>query len=416
MQFLYKYAYENRKTAQEEYQRRIQSPTARMLPFVIKPMHQQKEFQLYYLPTDRMANLTESIFVQDAQIGNLTSVQLPKVALECFLRESLIDELQNSNDLEGIRSTRKELAAGLDAMEQKTRKNVRFEGMARAYSKLLDDKPLELKKPHDVRRIYDELTQGEIAKNELPDGILFRKDAVYVRRISRTGTVVHEGVLPEERIIEGIQDLIDFIQITEIPFLYRIAIAHYYFAYLHPFYDGNGRTGRYISNVLIRKELSQFSSISLSRSCNQNRNTYAKLFERGNSAVNQGEMNAFIEGFLDLLVQGQATVLQELTEKKQLLEQAKERIYGDHQLKKTDELIPSLLYLFAQNFYFAQDAGFEVRHLLEAFQQERLNVPEYRLRKLLKQLVNQNKLKMVGKRPAIYHLSPHFLEVETKPV
>lgn len=412
MQHFYKYAYGNRKKAEIEYERRMQSPTLRQLPFHIKPMHQAQQFQLYYLPTDRMAILAETIFRQDAEIGALTSKRLPQVALSCFLRESLIDELQNSNDLEGIRSTRKELAAGLDAMDQKARKSVRFEGMARAYSKLLADEPMELDTPEDVRRIYDELTQGEIAEADRPDGQIFRKDAVYVNRVSRTGAVVHEGVLPEQRIIEGVQALISFIRQAEIPALYRIAIAHYYFGYLHPFYDGNGRTGRYISNVLIRRELSQYSAISLSRGCNQHRNDYAKLFENTSSPVNRGEVNGFIEGFLELLVQGQATVLQELAEKRYLLDRAHQKIMSDDSLKALDDNAQGILYLFAQNYYFAQDAGFEVSQLLGILKQQRYSLPDYRLRKLLKDLEQHKAVQVVGKRPARYHLSRAYLELE----
>ena len=60
MQHFYKYAYGNRKKAEIEYERRMQSPTLRQLPFHIKPMHQAQQFQLYYLPTDRMAILPRS--------------------------------------------------------------------------------------------------------------------------------------------------------------------------------------------------------------------------------------------------------------------------------------------------------------------------------------------------------------------
>lgn len=50
----------------------------------------------------------------------------------------------------------------------------------------------------------------------------------------------------------------------EIPFLIRVIIFHYFFGYLHPFYDGNGRTARFIFSYYLAKEFDEIIALRLS--------------------------------------------------------------------------------------------------------------------------------------------------------
>ena len=60
--------------------------------------------------------------------------------------------------------------------------------------------------------------------------------------------------------------------------LIRMAVAHYQFEAIHPFTDGNGRTGRIINSLyLIEKGLLTLPLLYLSRYIIQNRNDYYRL-------------------------------------------------------------------------------------------------------------------------------------------
>ncbi len=48
-------------------------------------------------------------------------------------------------------------------------------------------------------------------------------------------------------------DLIDFANRDDLPALVQAAVAHAQFESIHPFTDGNGRVGRALINVILRR-------------------------------------------------------------------------------------------------------------------------------------------------------------------
>lgn len=412
MQYYYKFYYQNRNQADAEYDKRLNASSVIVLPLEIQPMDQTDLFPLYYIPTNRMLEETGYIYKNNYLINEIANVELPAVASTCFIRESLIDEMQNTNELEGVRSTHKEIDIGLTSAEEKDSKPVRFKGMAKAYLKLLFEDDIHINMPEDIRKIYDELTEDEMQPSDMPDGIIFRKGPVVVNKLSGSGKIIHEGVLPETKIYTLLDQAIKILKDRSIPVFIRIAVFHYYFGYIHPFYDGNGRTSRFISNYLISKEIGKYSAISLSRGCNHYRTDYANLFEHANSLINKGELNCFIEGFLDLMIKGQEIVLLDLNEKKALLTQADAAIKSSKYLKQLDPFASGLVFLLAQNYLFADDKGFSVSEIAKIYRASKENLPEYRLRMLLKKLVESDFLIARGKRPAQYHLSKKILSSE----
>jgi len=57
-----------------------------------------------------------------------------------------------------------------------------------------------------------------------------------------------------ERIVAAIEDLISFIDRDDVPVLVHAAIAHAQFETIHPFTDGNGRTGRALLHAQLRNK------------------------------------------------------------------------------------------------------------------------------------------------------------------
>ena len=55
------------------------------------------------------------------------------------------------------------------------------------------------------------------------------------------------------KVDEFVSELIDFANDSEVDILIRSAIFHHRFAWIHPFFDGNGRTARLLLNLILMK-------------------------------------------------------------------------------------------------------------------------------------------------------------------
>ena len=230
---------------------------------------------------------------------NLLRTHLPNIAINSYIIKSLKDEIALTNEIEGVRSTRKEIEDAIDSI--KNDKNARFKGLVDKYFKLISNEIIPLNNCEDIRTIYDALVLPEIEKENLPDGILFRKEPVQV--VSATQKEKHRGIMPEPKIIESLDLCLDFLKNDDIDNLIKISAFHYLFGYIHPFYDGNGRTSRFISSYLIKNELDVLLALKLSYTIKNNINKYYKAFDVCNDRKNKGDITFFVVTFLELLSQ-----------------------------------------------------------------------------------------------------------------
>lgn len=230
---------------------------------------------------------------------NLLRTHLPNIAINSYIIKSLKDEIALTNEIEGVRSTRKEIEDAIDSI--KNDKSARFKGLVDKYFKLISNEIIPLNNCEDIRTIYDALVLPEIEKENLPDGILFRKEPVQV--VSATQKEKHRGIMPESKIIESLDLCLDFLKNDDINSLIKISAFHYLFGYIHPFYDGNGRTSRFISSYLIKNELDILLALKLSYTVKNNINKYYKAFDVCNDRKNKGDITFFVVTFLELLSQ-----------------------------------------------------------------------------------------------------------------
>jgi Fic family protein len=86
----------------------------------------------------------------------------------------------------------------------------------------------------------------------------------------------------------------------EIHPLIKSAILHFYFVFIHPFCDGNGRTARLLStDYLIRKGLDKFKAISISKEIYNTSELYYNSIKNSENKYN--DITFFIEYYLDII-------------------------------------------------------------------------------------------------------------------
>lgn len=99
----------------------------------------------------------------------------------------------------------------------------------------------------------------------------------------RTGEVVYTPPQDHAEIKSLMQDLERFLNddaLLDADPLVKMAIAHHQFESIHPFYDGNGRTGRIINVLyLVRCDLLDLPILYLSRHITRTKDTYYNLLQ-----------------------------------------------------------------------------------------------------------------------------------------
>lgn len=373
----------------------------------IKPINQSDNFKLYYVPTNDTMDLISNISKLDVKLENLYN-NLPRVAKDKFFVDMLATELHSTNELEGVRSSKEEIVRTTRKLaNQGSKSNERFVNVIRSYFKL---KVGNLKPPidsKDCRKIYDEITSDGVAKIDYPDGKYYRKDITYIYKNSKE---IHRGIYngdkTEDLIIDKMNDLLHFMDESnnKLNKLIKIAISHYYFGYIHPFYDGNGRTGRFISSIFLKINYSWLTAMSLSQGCIKERHNYLKIFDITNQVSSLGEINYFVDEFLTIIIKGQEGIFESLVQKSDLLSIIMNKINSDEELLNSDE--KEIMSIMSQEYHFnSYSEGVGVDELQSIF-----SYTSETIRNKLKNLNNRGMIEKIKGRPVRYIISKSYLE------
>ncbi len=299
---LYKIYYKRNTEWQGEYERRIHSVEAQVLPLTVSQYGHSEAYQAFFCYTKDAALLQERIRQEFSECQKLI-YRLPQSAISLFLRASIVDEVKSTNDIEGVHSTRKEIRQAL-SMAADERKGQRMGSLVDTYLRLLAREEISFAESRDVRVLYDAFLADEIRaedEDNLPDGEIFRRNSVDI--VSASQKVVHRGLHPEAKIIASMDQSLAILSDETIPVFYRVALFHYFFGYIHPFYDGNGRLSRFITAYYLTRELDPVVALQLSVLIKRNRKKYYELFSVTDAAINCGDMTPFIIGMLEFIAQ-----------------------------------------------------------------------------------------------------------------
>lgn len=199
-----------------------------------------------------------------------------------------INEAKDSSEIENIVTTHDEI---YKAMTQSNYKNESAKEVVDYRSAIWRGYNLVKEKEMITTNILVEI-QSIIEHNNA--GI--RKIPETVLKNSKTGEIVYTPPETEKEVREYLKNLEEYINTDDmIDPLIKLAIIHYQFESIHPFYDGNGRTGRILNILyLVLKDLLDSPILYLSRYINDNKQTYYKLFKEVRETNNFEEWIIYI--------------------------------------------------------------------------------------------------------------------------
>lgn len=271
-----------------------------------------REAEIFLAVPRELSLLTERVLRLERKVS-ADYQRLPLIARSAIVTDLITEEVVSSNALEHVSSTKHEVFEALSRQRANNHKvggnphrHPRFGKFARLYETLTTE-GLRPRTPEEVRLIYDAVMDGEELGDDAPDGRLFRARGVDI--IGNTGRSIHEGVSGEGAITRGLEQMIGLAEDESIPELYSAIMSHFYFEYLHPFYDGNGRCGRYLLALYLSRPLSVLTSLSLSRMLSEHRDAYYRSFREAENPLNHGELTFFVLNILEDLREAQSRLV-----------------------------------------------------------------------------------------------------------
>ena len=328
------------------YTERFNSPFTRHFDFQIQEYNHRNKYMAFFCYMEEFIGLMEEIYKKHEDLLQALRA-VPPLVLEQFILSSVVDEVRATSDIEGIHSTRKEIKEVVNGTVQ----SARFSSIVAKYKSLsTDSTQISFRTCEDVRAFYDEFVHKEVISNdpihEL-DGRLFRRDSVDIT--SASGKILHRGVHPEERIIELLNIALEILHDPNMPLLARVAIFHYLFEYVHPFYDGNGRTARFIVSYFLAGRFHQLVALRLSVLIKKNKKRYYELFRETDSEWNCGDLTPFVLGFTEIVLATFDDISLLLNNKIMQLTKYRQRLYT---LIEGDELTREIYETLLQSSVF----------------------------------------------------------------
>jgi len=185
-----------------------------------------------------------------------------------------LQEAKDSSGIENIITTHDELY--LASVSEKFSKEVKEvqnykEALLYGYEKVKQNKILTL---NDIIEIQSIITGNNAG---------IRKQIGTVLKNDKTGEIIYTPPQNYDEIMNLLNNLFEYINddsLEDYDYLVKMALIHFQFESIHPFYDGNGRSGR-ILNVLylVLKDLLELPILYLSSYIIKHKSDYYKLLQ-----------------------------------------------------------------------------------------------------------------------------------------
>ena len=255
---------------------------------------------LLYANDGKQLSLTDISNQQLLYINSM--VTDPSAAMKSLMRyygkddyslTAIEDEIVSTLSIEQIDTSRESVRNVLSGFAPQNEAENRIAGMKKGFE-FIADKNNRIT-AETVRYLYEIMVNPflEDEKDRLSANQLYRTGAVHI--VNQTRNVnVHDG-MAHNKLSYHMDELFAFIQTQDsMNDLHKATAIHYYFAYLHPYFDGNGRMARMIHLwYLLQQGYSASLFLPFSSIIQKTKQDYYKAFD-------YTEKNVLISGRLDI--------------------------------------------------------------------------------------------------------------------
>jgi Fic family protein len=187
----------------------------------------------------------------------------------------------------------------------------------------------------------------------------FRKIPGTVLLNQKNGEIVYKPPQDYETILQLMENLVEYInnkELHKIDPLVKLAVIHYQFETIHPFYDGNGRAGRIINILyLILENLLSLPILYLSRYIIRNK---AEYYQQLQNVRDTGEWEPWILYMLDAIEKTSQQTIVLIHEISRLMLDYKHRIRASHPKIYSQDLINNLFkHPYTKIDFLSRDLG-----------------------------------------------------------
>lgn len=212
----------------------------------------------------------------------------PQNSTQLYGVKAMEEEIVSTFTIEQVDFTRDSVRKILSGLAPTDESESRIFGMKKGLEFISD--PTNQISEETIYQLYEMAIGAYLSEEDrLLPGHFYRHDSVYV-----VGAKVEHTGLPWQALPERMGELVAFIrEDSEINDLLKAALIHFYIAYLHPYFDGNGRMARLMHLwYLVQQGYSSALFVPLSEYINKSRKGYY-------DAYTLAEENATIRGVVD---------------------------------------------------------------------------------------------------------------------
>jgi Fic family protein len=223
----------------------------------------------------------------------------------------VIQEAKDSSAIENIITTHDDIfktELNLDGYKSLNAKEVQsyISALKKGFELITTNKLLT---NNDIISIQSELEKNNAGFRKLPGTAL---------KNASTGEVIYTPPQDQQEILDLMSNLESFINdnsITDIDPLVKMAIIHFQFESIHPFYDGNGRTGRIINVLyLVMNDLLDIPILYMSRYIIEHKSEYYRLLQDVRESENWEEWIMYMLNSIEQVSQETIILIKEIKE------------------------------------------------------------------------------------------------------